>query len=148
MGAVALTALATLAARRTGLLSPVLLVVAGLVDALLPGPNVTLDPEIILGLVLPPLLYSAALTASLLDMRANVATIALLSVALVLITALVVGVVAAAVVPGLPLAAGVALGAVLATRAVWMTTAAVSWSASWTTRRACSADGERVPRQP
>lgn len=110
-GAVALTALATLAARRTGLVPPVLLVVAGLVDALLPGPNVTLDPEIILGLVLPPLLYSAALTASL-------------------------------------LAAGVALGAVLATRAVWMTTAAVSWSASWTTRRACSADGERVPRQP
>lgn len=114
MGAVALTALAALAARRTGLPAPVLLVLAGLVYALLPGPNVTLDPEVILGLVIPPLLYSAALTASLLDIRANVRPIALLSVVLVLVTALVVGLVVTALVPDLPLAAGVALGAILA----------------------------------
>lgn len=110
LGAVAAVALATLVARRTGLPSPVLLVLVGLIYAVLPGRNVALDPEIILVLVIPPLLYSAALNASLLEIRANQLAIGSLSIGLVLATAIVVGAVATLVVPGLPFAAACALG--------------------------------------
>jgi len=107
--------LAGLLSERTGLPSPVVLVVGGLAVAAIPGvTTVTLDPDLVLTLVLPPLLYSAALDASLLDFRANARSIGLLSVGLVLATALLVGVVMHAVVPGLPLAAAFALGAIVA----------------------------------
>lgn len=106
---------AGLLARRTGVPSPVLLVLGGLAVAALPGaPTVELDPQVVLVLVLPPLLYSAAIDASLTGFRANARPIALLSVGLVVFTALVVGAVARLVVPGLPWAAALALGAVVA----------------------------------
>ncbi len=111
---VAAVCAAGLLSRRTGVPSPVLLVVAGLAAAVAGLPTVELDPEVALVLVLPPLLYSAALDASLLDFRANARPIALLSVGLVVFTAAVVGTVAHLVVPGLPWAAALALGAVLA----------------------------------
>ena len=61
---------AGLLARRTGIPSPVLLVLGGLAVTALPGvTTLTLDPEVVLVVVLPPLLYSAALDASLLDFR-------------------------------------------------------------------------------
>jgi len=105
---------AGLLARRTGIPSPVLLVVGGIAVALLPGSTtVELDPEVILVLVLPPLLYSAALDASLIEFRANTRPILLLSVGLVVFTCLVVGAVAHLVVPDLPWAAALALGAIL-----------------------------------
>lgn len=108
-------AVAGLLSRRSGIPSPVLLVLGGLVVASLPGtPSVELDPEVILVLVLPPLLYSAALDASLLDFRANARPIALLSVGLVVFSALVVGSVARLVLPDLPWSVALALGAVLA----------------------------------
>lgn len=106
---------AGLLSRRTGVPSPVLLVVVGLAVAALPGEaTVELSPEVVLVLVLPPLLYSAALDASLLDFRANARPIALLSVGLVVFTTLVVGAVAHAVVPDLSWAAALALGAIVA----------------------------------
>jgi monovalent cation/hydrogen antiporter len=106
--------LAALLEHRTGLPAAVLLVLIGLVYGLLPGPNVALEPELVLVLVLPPLLYSAALNASLLEIRANLRPVVSLSVALVLMTALATGASVAAVVPGLPLAAALALGAAVA----------------------------------
>ncbi len=107
--------LAGLAAGRTGVPSPVLLVVGGLAVAALPGEaTLHLDPEIVLALVLPPLLYSAALDASLTAFRANLRPIVLLSVGLVLFTAAVVGAVAHVVVPDLPWAAALAFGAIVA----------------------------------
>lgn len=106
---------ARLVGARTGVPSPVLLVLGGLLVALLPvATSITLDPAVILVLVLPPLLYSAALDASLLDFRANARPIGLLSVGLVLVTALAVGTVAHLIVPGLPLSAAFALGAIVA----------------------------------
>ena len=106
---------AGLVSARTGLPSPVLLVLGGLAVASLPGSTtLQLDPEVVLVLVLPPLLYSAAIDASLIDFRANARPIALMSIGLVLVTALVVGFVMHAVVPGLPLPAAVALGAIVA----------------------------------
>jgi Na+/H+ antiporter len=99
---------------RTGLPTAALLTVAGLVYALLPGPNLTLDPEIVLSILLPPLLYSAALDSSLIAIRANMRTVVGLSVLLVVVTALVIGVGFALWVPGATLAAGIALGAAVA----------------------------------
>ncbi|HEU5156832.1 MAG TPA: Na+/H+ antiporter [Streptosporangiaceae bacterium] len=111
---VAAVAVAALA-RRFGLAAPLVLVVAGLVAAALPGmPEVQLDPEFVLYVFLPPLLFVAASESSYYNLRENVGPIALLSVGLVLFTTLAVGYVAYLVVPGLPLSAAFALGAVLA----------------------------------
>src|ERR1700761_4343480 len=100
-----------LLAEKTGLPAAALLTVAGLIYALLPGPNLTLHPEIILNLVIPPLIYSAALDSSLLAIRKNLRVVISLSIGLVLATALLTGVGLALAVPGMGLAAGVALGA-------------------------------------
>ena len=112
---IVVVAAAAAAARRLPIVSPILLVLVGFALSYVPGvPAYELDPELILVLILPPLLYAAAWQTSLPSFRANLRPIALLSVGLVLFTALVVGVVAAAVVPGLPFAAAVALGAIVA----------------------------------
>ena len=100
-------------ASRTGLPSAALLTIIGILYALLPGPNVELDSHVILTFVIPPLLYSAALDSSLLDIRRNLRTVVSLSVLLVLATAMLVGVGFDLLVPGATLAAGVALGAAI-----------------------------------
>src|SRR6266536_818810 len=73
-----------------------------------------LDPQIVLVLILPPLLYAAAFQTSLPAFRANLRPILLLAVGLTLFSTVVVGLVAHAVIPGLGLAAALALGAILA----------------------------------
>lgn len=100
--------------RRLGLPAPVLLVVLGLIYARLPGPNVELDPEAILVGVLPPLLFSAALGASAIEIRSHLRPVILLSVGLTLATAFAVAGLLIAVVGGLPFAAALALGACVA----------------------------------
>jgi CPA1 family monovalent cation:H+ antiporter len=112
--AVAVICVLQLLANRTGLPAAALLTAAGLVYALLPGPNLTLHPELILTLVIPPLIYSAALNASLLGIRKNLRVVISLSIGLVLVTALLVGVGLDLAVPGVGLAAGIALGAAVA----------------------------------
>jgi CPA1 family monovalent cation:H+ antiporter len=103
------------AARRTGVSSPLALVVAGLLAALVPGvPHFELDPEFVLFAFLPPLLFSAAWDSSLPNLRENSRTIAYLSVGLVLFTTLAVGYAAHLIVPGLPLSAAFVLGAIVA----------------------------------
>ncbi|MCW2608609.1 MAG: Na+/H+ antiporter [Frankiales bacterium] len=110
----AVTALSGLA-RRLGVPPPFLLVVAGLAASAVPGvPAVELDPHLVLVLVLPPLLYAAALSTSFADFGDNLRPIGLLSVGLVLVTTAVVGLVAHLVAPSLPLAAALALGAIVA----------------------------------
>lgn len=101
-------------ADRTGLPSAVLFVVTGTVLSVLPGPTDHLDPEVVLELLIPPLLYATALNASLLQIRTHLRKIASLSVGLVLVTAVAVGVVLDAIVPGLGFAAALALGAAVA----------------------------------
>jgi NhaP-type Na+/H+ or K+/H+ antiporter len=64
--------------------------------------------------VIPPLLYQAALGSSLLALRSRLRTVVSLSVVLVLVTALVTGGLLAWLVPAIPLAAGMALGAAVA----------------------------------
>jgi monovalent cation/hydrogen antiporter len=101
--------------RRFGLPTPIVLVIAGILVSLVPGlPDYQLDPELVLVGFLPPLLYAESLGTSLRDLRADRRNIALLSVGLVLATTIVVGYVAHLLVPGLPLAAGFVLGAIVA----------------------------------
>ncbi|WP_455356060.1 Na+/H+ antiporter [Streptomyces sp. SYSU K217416] len=103
------------AARRTPVPAPLLLVAAGLLASYVPGvPQYTLDPHIVLPLLLPPLLYTAAVDSSYLDLRANLRPVALLSVGYVLFATLVVGYAAHLLIPGLPLTAALVLGAVIA----------------------------------
>ena len=102
-------------ARRLGVPAPLLLVGVGVAASFVPPvPDYELDPELVLVGLLPPLLYAAAIRTSLIDVRRDRRAIALLSVGLVVFTCLVVGFVAWLVIPGLPLAAGFALGAVVA----------------------------------
>src|SRR6202012_1941333 len=111
LAAVAVTCVLQLLADRTRLPAAALLTAAGLVYALLPGPTLTLDPHVILTLVIPPLIYSAALNASLLGIRKNLRVVISLSIGLVLASALLTGVGLALAVPGMGLAAGAASGA-------------------------------------
>jgi monovalent cation/hydrogen antiporter len=114
LAAVAVILLLQYLADRTGLPTAALLTVAGLVYGELPGPNLTLDPHLILTFVIPPLIYSAALNSSLLAIRENLRAVISLSIGLVLATALVVGIGFDLFVPGVGLGAGIALGAALA----------------------------------
>ncbi|EYT84079.1 Na+/H+ antiporter [Streptomyces andamanensis] len=103
------------AARRTPVPAPLLLVAAGLAISYVPGvPDYTLDPEVVLPLLLPPLLYTSAADSSYLDLRAQLRPVALLSVGYVLFATFVVGWAAYRIVPGLPLTAALVLGAVVA----------------------------------
>ncbi|MFJ4838859.1 Na+/H+ antiporter [Streptomyces sp. NPDC088746] len=103
------------AARRTPVPPPLLLVAAGLLASYLPGvPSYTLDAHIVLPLLLPPLLYTAAVDSSYLDLRANLRPVALLSVGYVLFATVAVGWLAYLLVPDLPLPAALVLGAVVA----------------------------------
>ncbi|WP_399942667.1 Na+/H+ antiporter [Streptomyces sp. BBFR25] len=95
--------------------APLLLVAAGLAVSYVPGvPDYTLDPHIVLPLLLPPLLHTAATDSSYLDLRAQARPVALLSVGYVLFATFVVGCAAYVIVPGLPLTAALVLGAVVA----------------------------------
>jgi monovalent cation/hydrogen antiporter len=65
----------------------ILLVIAGVVLALVPGlPPVTLAPEVVLLLVLPPLIYSSAVAMSWREFRFNLRPISLLAVGCVIFT--------------------------------------------------------------
>jgi Na+/H+ antiporter len=111
VGSLAVTAVC----RRFGWSAPLVLVAVALGVSFVPGvPEFQIHPDVVLVLFLPPLLYSAALDSSYLGFRANVRPIALLAVVLVLVTTLVVGFVGFWLVPGLPLASALVLGAVVA----------------------------------
>jgi CPA1 family monovalent cation:H+ antiporter len=104
-----------LLARRWKLPYAVILVLGGMALAFVPGlPHVTLDPELALAFFLPPLLQASAWRTDWRAFRANLRPILLLAVGAVLFTTFVVAVAAKALVPGLPWAAAVALGAIVA----------------------------------
>jgi CPA1 family monovalent cation:H+ antiporter len=109
---VAIAALAVLA-RLIGVPYPITLVVGGSAIGFLPGvPEVALDPDLVLLIFLPPLLYGAALFTSLRDLRRNARPIALLSVGVVFATMGIVAVVAHQVI-GLGWGESFVLGAIV-----------------------------------
>lgn len=102
-------------ASRIGVPAPLLLVVAGTIASFVPGvPEIHLEPEVVLLGLLPPLLYSAAISSSLVDFNANRRSILLLSVGLVLFTTAGVAWVVHAMIPGVSWPIALALGAVVA----------------------------------
>jgi CPA1 family monovalent cation:H+ antiporter len=110
----AATAGLRLLADRAGVPLPTLLVLGGLCLAFIPGlPHLALDPETIFLIFIPPLLFWAALTTSLRDLKRNLRSITLLAVWLVLATMFVVAVVVHALLPELPWAVCFVLGAIV-----------------------------------
>lgn len=114
VGALAVVAIASVFSRRTGVATPLLLLVFGVGASYIPGvPVVRLEPEWILSGVLPPLLYADAVRLPLTDLRRNIRMITWLSVVLVIVTALAIGVTVHLIFPDIPLALAIALGAVV-----------------------------------
>src|SRR3954466_11232097 len=112
---VTISVLGAALARRLGFVAPLVLLVAGLGLSYVPGfPEAHLKPALVLIGILPPLLYVAALQTSVPAFRRWLRPILLLAVGLVVLTAFVVGFVVHAMLPGVPLAACVALGAIVA----------------------------------
>ncbi|MBF4601513.1 sodium:proton antiporter [Frigoribacterium sp. VKM Ac-1396] len=102
-------------ARWRGLPAPLLTVGVALLVSLVPGvPDIEIDSEVILTVVLPPLLYSAALDVSLLNFRESRVQIARLGVGAVVVTAFAVGGVAYVMIPDMTLPAALLVGAVVA----------------------------------
>jgi CPA1 family monovalent cation:H+ antiporter len=101
-------------APKVGVASPLLLVVVGIGASFVPGvPDIVVPPELILSVVLPPILYSAAVNVPLVDFRRNLKAITGLSVLLVIVSALITGFALYLVLPALSLPAAIALGAVI-----------------------------------
>lgn len=101
--------------RKINVSVPLLLVLAGVVGSFLPFvPTIELNPELVLVGLLPPLLYAAALRTSLFDFGSNRRAIGLLSVGYVIFGTISVGLIAWWLFPEIPLAAAIALGAVVA----------------------------------
>ena len=111
LGAALLAALA----RRLGVPYPTFLAIGGALLALVPdGPRWTLDPHLALTLFVAPVLVDAAYDTSLRDLRTNWRPITGLVVAAVGVTVVAVALTARWLVPGMPWAIAIALGAIVA----------------------------------
>src|SRR5947199_7898558 len=99
-------------ARRLGVPYPIVLVVGGAVLGFVPGlPEIKLNPEVVLVVFLPPLLYGSAIFANFNDLRANLRGLTLSTVGLVLATMCAVAAIAHALIPGMSWEAAFVLGA-------------------------------------
>jgi Na+/H+ antiporter len=94
---------------------PIVLVIGGLVMGLVLGPDdtVTLDPELVLVIFLPPLLYSSAFFANLHDIRSGIRVVTVQAVGLVLVTMCTVAVVAHELIDGMSWPVAFVLGAIV-----------------------------------
>jgi monovalent cation/hydrogen antiporter len=102
-------------ARRVGAPYPVFLAVGGALIAFLPGaPSFAVPPELALALFVAPVLLDAAYDASLRDLKDNWAPVTSLVVFAVGLTTVAVAFVAHTLMPEMPWAAAIALGAVVA----------------------------------
>jgi NhaP-type Na+/H+ or K+/H+ antiporter len=116
LGVLALTVIvaASVLAPKVGVAAPLVLVVAGVLLALVPGvPRIEPEPELILAGVLPPLLYAASVNMPAMDFRRDLKSIGWLSIVVVISSALAIGWAVELIVPGLGFAQGVALGAIV-----------------------------------
>ena len=101
-------------APRLRIAAPLILVVLGIGISVLPFvPDIEIDPEWILAGVLPPLLYSAAVAMPAMNFRREFTAIRGLAVALVVLSAVVLGVFFSWAIPGLDIWWGIALGAIV-----------------------------------
>lgn len=109
----AVLVIAALVARRLNTAPSIVLVLAGVLLAVIPGlPQVELAPELVLLGILPPLIYSAGVSMSWREFRFNLRPIALLAFGCVVFTTCAVAA-AAHYLLGLPWAVGFLLGAIV-----------------------------------
>lgn len=102
-------------ARHFDVSTPLALVLAGLAASWMPGlSDIQLDPELVLFVLLPPLLWSAGMESSYVGLRTSLRPIGLLAVGLPLATTVAVGFVVYKTVPEMTVAAGLTLGAIVA----------------------------------
>lgn len=107
-------AMLTMLSEKLSLSYPILLVISGLLISLIPGmPVITLDPELVFLIFLPPLLYSAAWNTSWKDFWQMKRPISLLSFGLVIFTSAAVALVSHAIIPEFSLALGFLLGGII-----------------------------------
>lgn len=110
----ALVAAAGVFGPRIGVADPLLLVMVGLLISLIPVvPDFVVEPDLVLEVLLPPLLYAAAVSLPPMSMRREFTAISGLSVVLVIFTAVALGLVFAWLIPGVGFAWGAALGAII-----------------------------------
>jgi CPA1 family monovalent cation:H+ antiporter len=110
----AVLVLVAVMARRLDVAPPILLVIAGITLALVPGlPGIELAPELVLLVILPPLIYSAGVAMSWREFRFNLRPIILFAFGAVVFTACAVAV-ALYYLIGIPWAIGFLLGAIVA----------------------------------
>ncbi|WP_167146096.1 sodium:proton antiporter [Actinomyces sp. ZJ308] len=99
---------------RIGVAPALILLAGGTAVGFLPFiPAVELDPQVVLEGILPPLLFSTAVSISTINFRRELAPVAVLAILLVALSAAVIGVVLTLLVPGLSLAWAIAMGAIL-----------------------------------
>ena len=93
---------------------PIALVIGGALLGMIPRlPQFPFDPQLILVVVLPPILYQAALLTSWSDFKVHLRSISLLAIGLVIVTTLAVGITLKLMVPSVPWAAAFVLGAIV-----------------------------------
>jgi CPA1 family monovalent cation:H+ antiporter len=109
-GALVIAAFAHLRGLQAGIVTVTLAAAISFIPGL---PRLELDPELILGVVIPPLLYSATLNFSLFAFLKNLRSILGLGVVLVIFTTVVVGFVTSWIAPELGLAGAFVLAAVV-----------------------------------
>ena len=110
----AVLAAVAVAAQRLNTAPSILLVVAGIGMALIPGlPQIQLAPELVLLVILPPLIYSAGVSMSWREFRFNLRPITLLAFGCVVFTTCAVAV-AAHYLLNFDWATGFVLGAIVA----------------------------------
>ncbi|MBK4348788.1 cation:proton antiporter [Lacisediminihabitans changchengi] len=101
--------------RRIGWPTPLILVALGGIASFIPGvPSITIDPDLILYGLLPPLLFAAARNTYLADIRQRRDSILVISIGTVAATVVVVGFTASLILPTIGLAAAFAFAAVIA----------------------------------
>src|SRR5256885_453386 len=106
---------------------PIALVIGGAALGFAPRlPQLEFDPQFLLVLVLPPILYQAALLTSWHEFKANIRPIGLLAIGLVIATTLAVGATLRLLIPDIPWAAAFVLGAIVSPPDVAAATAILS----------------------
>src|SRR3569832_1438505 len=100
-------AMLTMLSKKLNISYPILLVISGLLISLIPGmPVITLEPDLVFLIFLPPLLYAAAWNTSWKDFWKMRRPIGMLSFGLVIFTSAAVAIVSHAMIPGFSLAFG------------------------------------------
>jgi Na+/H+ antiporter len=114
LGLGTLVMVVTALARRLPVPTPILQVGAGLLVGLIQGASVPeLNPDLVFFVFLPPVLWAAAYFTSLREFQANLRPIGLLAIGLVIATTGAVAVVTHMLLPGLPWAVAVVIGAIV-----------------------------------